>query len=96
MTNLRERKLIIRHANGSLNLIAGDITKGLGERFEREDVYASCFTCLNMQDQSGQHSRDGKQEQSFYCKRWNAYPPLKVLVNSCGTEGYEDNDDIPF
>jgi hypothetical protein len=89
MTDERlHHRFIIRTVNGELNLLAGDIVGRIRERFAREDIYASCLTCRHMQT-------DTPSGQPF-CKKWNLPPPLEVLVNSCGSEGYEDIDDIPF
>lgn len=88
VTERRKSKFIIRTANGELNLLVGAFVGIIRDRFAREDIYASCLTCRHMQD-------DSPNKQPF-CTKWKANPPLEVLVNSCGTEGYDDREDIPF
>jgi len=82
----RTYSFTIRHANGELNLLVGEFVKIMRERFAREDIYASCLTCI--------HVADAPSGQTF-CKKYQQFPPLHVLVNSC-SEGYEDNQDIPM
>jgi len=89
---IRDNKLIIRTANGALNLLSGEIVKVLKDKFEREDFYASCYTCSHSENQNMLYQ--DKKVPITYCKKYQAYPPLQILVNSC--EGYDDNDDIPF
>ena len=57
-------------------------------QFQVSDVFASCLTCRNIEIREPHNGGP-------WCKRYQDYPPLHVLVNSCG-EGYDDIDDIPF
>ena len=51
MTQEREHhKFIIRTANGQLNLLAGDIVDRIRDRFSREAIYASCETCVHIEE----------------------------------------------
>lgn len=50
--------------------------------FKRQDVYASCLTCLNW------------KADAELCTKYNVRPPATVIVNSC--ESYEDEAEIPF
>lgn len=84
---MRDNKFTIRHANGELNLLSGEIVKVIRARFAREDIYASCLTCKNMYT-----GHPGVN----YCTKYQTTPPLTILVNSCGIEGYDDVADIPY
>lgn len=66
-----------------------EMIAAVGVMFERADIYACCFTCIWMQDNSREAGG-----QLFWCNKWKQFPPLKVIVNGCET--YEDNDEIPF
>lgn len=46
--------------------------------------FQSCLNCDNF------------NEQTEICKVWNARPPAKVIAFSCGTDKYDDNEEIPF
>lgn len=81
----KRHSFIIRTANGELQLLTGEFVRIIRERFAREDIYASCLTCRNM---------DATNRYNPICKKFNATPPIDILVNSCSE--YDDHDDIPL
>jgi hypothetical protein len=81
-------KSVVRRSKPFLdNLGRATIRSIVQDQFQVSDMFATCLTCRNIQTDtpSGQP----------WCKLYQAFPPLHVLVNSCG-EGYDDYDDIPF
>lgn len=81
-----------RPRHQQLKEIADKFAQDFAREIARAELFPSCMTCAHFEDQP---AVNGSDYQSFYCRRYQRFPPVDIIINSCGV-GYEDNDEIPY
>jgi len=83
----------IRARNGAVNILTALLIEPLATKLKHSDLYASCLTCHHVDDKNP-NPQPGNMGQEIFCKKYQSYPPLHIIVDGC--EGYADNDEIPY